>query len=79
VDAAIGHSGDQGAVRSAAQRVDAAQIFRDQVLMLWSAVIECGFSGQSWLTFRQALGLGGQVRKSEQGTTVAYANRFTQD
>src|SRR5258708_2895899 len=29
------------------------------VLILWGAVIERGFSGQSWLTFRQALGLGG--------------------
>ena len=26
-----------------------------------------GFSGQSWLTFRQALGLGGQLRKGERG------------
>ena len=25
------------------------------VLFLWGAVIERGFSGQSWLTFRQAL------------------------
>jgi antirestriction protein ArdC len=38
-----------------------------------------GFSGQSWLTFRQALGLGGQLRKGERGTTVVYANRFTPD
>ena len=35
------------------------------------------FSGQSWLTFRQALGLGGHVRKGERGTTVVYADRFT--
>ena len=28
------------------------------VLILWGAAIECGFTGQSWLTFRQALGLG---------------------
>ena len=33
------------------------------VLILWGAVIERGFSGQSWLTFRQALGLGGQRPK----------------
>jgi len=46
------------------------------VLILWGAVIEHGFSGQSWLTFRQALGLGGHVRKGERGTTVVYANRF---
>jgi len=47
------------------------------VLILWGAVIERGFSGQSWLTFRQALGLGGNVRKGEHGTTVVYADRFT--
>jgi antirestriction protein ArdC len=49
------------------------------VLILWGAVIEGGFSGQSWLTFRQALGLGGHVRKGERGTTVVYADRFTPD
>jgi antirestriction protein ArdC len=47
------------------------------VLILWGAVIERGFSGQSWLTFRQALSLGGHVRKGERGTTVVYADRFT--
>src|SRR6202163_1667817 len=47
------------------------------VLILWGAVIERGFSGQSWLTFRQALRLGGHVKKGEQGTTVVYADRFT--
>jgi antirestriction protein ArdC len=49
------------------------------VLILWGAVIERGFSGQSWLTFRQALGLGGHVRKGETGTTVVYADRFVPD
>ncbi|MFP5511938.1 MAG: ArdC family protein [Alphaproteobacteria bacterium] len=49
------------------------------VLILWSAVAENGFSGQGWLTFRQALGLGGHVRKGERGTTVVYANRFVPD
>ena len=49
------------------------------VLILWGAVIERGFSGQSWLTFRQALSLGGNVRKGERGTTVVYADRFVPD
>jgi antirestriction protein ArdC len=35
------------------------------VLIIWDAVIERGFSTQNWLTFRQALGLGGHVRKGE--------------
>jgi antirestriction protein ArdC len=46
------------------------------VLILWGAVIERGFAGQTWLTFRQALGVGGHVRKCEKGTTVVYADRF---
>lgn len=46
------------------------------ILLLWGAVIERGYSGQSWLTFRQALSLGGHVRKGERGTTVVYADRF---
>ena len=46
------------------------------ILILWGAVIERGFTGQSWLTFRQALSLGGHVRKGERGTTVVYADRF---
>jgi antirestriction protein ArdC len=49
------------------------------VLILWSAVIESGFSTQNWLTFRQALGPGGNVRKGEHGTTVVYADRFVPD
>ncbi|RIX97028.1 DUF1738 domain-containing protein [Aureimonas flava] len=47
------------------------------VLILWGAVIQHGFPSQSWLTFRQALSLGGNVRKGEHGTTVVYADRFT--
>lgn len=46
------------------------------VLILWGAVIQHGFAAQSWLTFRQALSLGGHVRKGERGTTIVYADRF---
>ena len=49
------------------------------VLILWGAVIEHGFPCQTWLTFRQALSLGGNVRKGERGTTVVYADRFVPD
>ena len=47
------------------------------VLILWGAVVQHGFSGQGWLTFRQALSLGGSVRRGERGTTVVFAHRFT--
>jgi antirestriction protein ArdC len=49
------------------------------VLILWGEVIEKAYSGQSWMTFRQALALGGHVRKGERGTTVVYADRFIPD
>jgi antirestriction protein ArdC len=47
------------------------------VLILWGEVIEQGYPTQSWLTFRQALEAGGNVRKGEHGATVVYADRFT--
>jgi len=46
------------------------------ILILWDAAMEAGFPSQDWLTFRQALDLGGHVRKGERGTTVVYADRF---
>ncbi|RAZ88844.1 antirestriction protein ArdC [Mesorhizobium hawassense] len=49
------------------------------VLLLWGALIEHGFPSQIWLTFRQALTLGGNVIKGEHGTTVVYADRFIPD
>ena len=47
------------------------------ILILWGTVIEDGFPSQQWLTFRQALELGGAVRNGEHGTRVFYADRFT--
>jgi antirestriction protein ArdC len=47
------------------------------VLILWGAVIDSGFAAQDWLTFRQALAAGGNVRKGERGQTIFYADRFT--
>jgi len=47
------------------------------VLILWGEVIARSYPSQSWLTFRQALDAGGNVRKGEKGTTVVYADRFT--
>ncbi|MEO7467308.1 MAG: ArdC-like ssDNA-binding domain-containing protein, partial [Sphingobium limneticum] len=47
------------------------------VLILWHRLFEQGYGSQRWLTYRQALALGGNVRKGEQGTIVCYADRFT--
>jgi antirestriction protein ArdC len=46
------------------------------VLILWVACTERGFGTQKWLTYRQAVKLGGRVRKGEKGTTLVYADRF---
>src|ERR1700691_6011711 len=37
------------------------------VLMLWGAAMEKGYSAPIWMTFKQALALGGAVRKGEHG------------
>ncbi|MCP4079877.1 MAG: DUF1738 domain-containing protein [Planctomycetaceae bacterium] len=47
------------------------------VLILWGAVFDHGFTSQNWLTFKQAKSLGGSVRKGEKGQVVCYADRFT--
>jgi antirestriction protein ArdC len=46
------------------------------VLILWGQLFDQGFPPQSWLTFRQAISLGGTVRKGEHGITVCYADKF---
>jgi len=47
------------------------------VLMLWDAAQGAGFASPYWLTFKQALELGGNVRKGEHGSKVVYAGTFT--
>jgi antirestriction protein ArdC len=47
------------------------------VVMLWSASVTNGYTCPLWLTFKQALELGGNVRKGERGELVVYANRLT--
>ena len=47
------------------------------VLLLWSEAMARGFTSPVWMTFKQAIELGGAVRKGESGTTVVFASRFT--
>lgn len=47
------------------------------VLMLWLAAEEHGFSSPTWMTFKQSQELGAHVRKGERGTLVVYANKIT--
>ena len=46
------------------------------VLLLWSEAAARGFSSPVWMTFKQALELGGAVRKGESGSMVVFASRF---
>lgn len=45
------------------------------VLLLWDAAIEGGYASNVWLTYKQAQGLGGQVRKGERGVLCAHFER----
>lgn len=42
------------------------------VPLLWSAQLARGYARRTWLTFRQALELGGNVRKGEKACPVIY-------
>lgn len=46
------------------------------ILTLWNAVVERGFAGHAFLTFRQAVALGGSVRRGEHGVGIIYTRRF---
>ncbi|WP_346296423.1 ssDNA-binding domain-containing protein [Rhodopseudomonas sp. P1] len=46
------------------------------VLMLWMAALERDFCAPVWMTFKQAIDLGGHVRKGEKGNLVVYADRI---
>ena len=45
------------------------------VLLLWAEAVARCYRDPTWMTFRQALALGGHVRKGEHGATVVYAGR----
>jgi antirestriction protein ArdC len=46
------------------------------VLMLWSEAMARGYACPIWMTYRQAQELGAQVRKSERGSLVVFADRI---
>jgi antirestriction protein ArdC len=47
------------------------------ILMLWGAAVQRGYAAPIWMTFKQALELGGCVRKGERGSLVVYASSVT--
>lgn len=49
------------------------------VLALWLTATAKGYSSPFWLTFRQTIDLGGNVRKGENGAKVCYFDRITRE
>lgn len=47
------------------------------VLLLWGETVTQGYRSPAWLTFRQALALGGHVKKGEHATHIVYATSVT--
>jgi antirestriction protein ArdC len=46
------------------------------VFLLWGAQESRGYVSPRWLTYKQAVEAGGNVRKGEKGTTVVFASSF---
>lgn len=47
------------------------------VLILWGAAIEAGYTCPHWMTYAQAKALGAQIRKGEKGTMVVYSGMMS--
>ncbi|MGO9996171.1 MAG: ArdC family protein [Acetobacteraceae bacterium] len=47
------------------------------VLLLWTASVNKGYTNPLWLTFKQTRELGGHVQKGETGELVVFANTIT--
>jgi antirestriction protein ArdC len=46
------------------------------VMLLWAEREAKGYSTSNWMTYRQALALGGQVRAGEKSTTVVFTKKL---
>lgn len=49
------------------------------VLALWMQALEKGYAAAIWMTFKQALDLGGCVRKGEKGSLTVFADKITRN
>jgi antirestriction protein ArdC len=47
------------------------------ILMLWCAAVEHGFTAPIWMTFKQAAEMKAHVRQGEKGSLVVFANIVT--
>lgn len=67
---------DNGATGVRPLRHDGQPYHGVNALTLWAEAALRGYTRPVWMTFRQALALGGNVRKGEKGVHVVYANRL---
>ncbi|ELI5720950.1 DUF1738 domain-containing protein [Vibrio fluvialis] len=49
------------------------------VLLLWSSATENRFSSPAWLSYKQALEMGGQVRKGEKSTQIVFYKQIKKE
>jgi antirestriction protein ArdC len=49
------------------------------ILILWVRAMECGYSTNAWLTFKQAQQLGGKVRKGEKAVQCIFVKPIEVD
>src|SRR5215469_2753045 len=70
---------DVGAITMPRNAVTARQYSGINVLLLWSKADQCGYSDPRWLTFKQALELGGNVRKGEKGTEIVFVSKVARE
>jgi antirestriction protein ArdC len=47
------------------------------IITLWMASLDKGYRAPTWMTFKQAIDLGGGVRKGEKGSLSVYADTIT--
>ena len=47
------------------------------ILLLWASAQKYGYQSNAWMTYKQAVTLGGNVRKGERGTMVVLWKPFT--
>lgn len=56
------------------RRASVAQYRGINVMLLWGAASERGYQSAIWMTYKQAVELGAQVRRGEMGSLVVNAN-----
>lgn len=49
------------------------------VLLLWMAAHDRGYTADQWMTFKQAKAIGGNVRKGERGTRIVFYSTFERE